>query len=254
MMEARHEQGRKKILKILAIESSNQTMSVATMENGLVSAEFTRNGNLQHSTQLMPAIEQVMKSSGWLPQNVDCIAVAKGPGSYTGVRIGATIAKTLAWTLNKPLVPVSSLKVLAANGILSGMKIIPIIDARRRNLYTGIYEWKDQKLMEVMPDSHLASEELWKQLAKNKEDYLFVGQDIPVFHERIQEVLGERAHFSQSQDWLPRAGVLAALAVESPAVDAHLFTPEYLKKPEAEEKWQETHQGDRKGDYIERID
>lgn len=241
-------------MKILAIESSNQTMSVATMEDGLVVTEYTRNGNLQHGTQLMPAIEKVMESSNWTPQELNQIAITKGPGSYTGVRIGATIAKTLAWTLNKPLVPVSSLKVLAANASLSEMKIIPLIDARRRNVYVGMYQMKNEKLVEILPDRHIESEQLFEQLSERRESYLFVGQDIPLYKERIQEVLGERAYFIQKENRLPRASALATLSIDSPVVETHLFIPEYLKKPEAEEKWQQTHQEVRKGGYIERID
>lgn len=241
-------------MKILAIESSNQTMSVATMENGLVVAEYTRNGNLQHSTQLMPAIEQVMKSSGWKPFELDRIAVTKGPGSYTGVRIGATIAKTLAWTLNKPLIPISSLKVLAANGLLSDAIIIPLIDARRRNVYASIYHVQNGKLENILPDQHIASEDFFQILSTYEDDFLFVGQDVFLYRERLRELFGERARFIQTQDTLPRAAVLAALAVDSPSVETHLFIPEYLKKPEAEEKWQQVHQEDGKDGYIERID
>lgn len=246
--------GRKNILKILAIESSNQTMSVATMEDGLLVAEYTRNGKLQHSTQLMPAINQVMESSGWKPQELDQIAVTKGPGSYTGVRIGATIAKTLAWTLKIPLVPISSLQVLAANGLLSDMKIVPLIDARRKNVYAGIYQVKNKKLINLSPDEHFTSEDLFHQLEQQEGSYLFIGQDVSLYKERIQEILGERAQFTPLQDRLPRAVTLATLSLDSPAVETHLFIPEYLKKPEAEEKWQQTHQEVRKGGYIERID
>lgn len=242
------------VLKILAIESSNQTMSVATMENGLVVAEYTRNGNLQHSTQLMPAIEQVMEGSGWKMGEVDRIAVAKGPGSYTGVRIGATIAKTLAWTLGKDLVPVSSLKVLAANVSSATALIIPLIDARRKNIYTGGYKWENGQLVEVIADVHLASEAFFLQLLEREEPLLFVGQDLPLYEDRIKELFGERAQCTHPKEWLPRAGVLASLAAEGSSVDVHLFTPEYLKKPEAEENWQKAHEGERKGEYVERID
>ena len=122
-------------MKILAIESSNQTMSVATVENGLVVSEYTRNGNLQHSTQLMPAVETVINASNWQPADLDQVVISKGPGSYTGVRIGATIAKTLAWTLKKPLIPVSSLKLIASNALSFEGLIIPVIDARRKNVH-----------------------------------------------------------------------------------------------------------------------
>lgn len=241
-------------LKILAIESSNQTMSVATMEDGLVVAEYTRNGNLQHSTQLMPAIEYVLKSSDWEPKDLDKVAVSKGPGSYTGVRIGVTIAKTLAWTLNKPLIAVSSLKVLAANSMFFEGLIIPLMDARRGNLYTAGYKVINGILEEVLAETHVASTEWFDRIDQETHSILFIGQDIPKYEEQIREHFGNRAQFAHKNEWLPRAGILASLAKDELKEDVHTFIPEYLKKPEAEENWQKTHQEPRKGEYVERID
>lgn len=241
------------ILKILAIESSNQTMSVATVENGLVVSEYTRNGNLQHSTQLMPAVETVINASNWQPADLDQVIISKGPGSYTGVRIGATIAKTLAWTLKKPLIPVSSLKLIASNAHSFEGLIIPVIDARRKNIYAGVYQIEEGQLTSKTADVHAESEVFFQSLEKETEPLMFIGQDIPLYKERIQEIFGSRAHFAPVQDWLPRAGNLAFLAETEVAVDAHIFTPEYLKKPEAEENWQKAHAGEEKGDYVERI-
>lgn len=243
-------------MKILAIESSNQTMSTATVEDGLVVAEYTRNGNLQHSTQLMPAIETVLTKSGWKPADLDRIAVSQGPGSYTGVRIGATIAKTLAWTLNKPLVPVSSLELLAANASMSPCSIVPLINARRKQVYAGIYKEENGKPRALRPDAYLDSEVFFQELAQGDPEgtYLFVGQDVPLFEGRIRELLGERAQFAPSHEWLPRAGTLAVLAQEAEPVDAHLFVPQYLKKSEAEENWEKLHKQEGEGDYVERTD
>ena len=151
-------------MKILAIESSNQTMSAAVCENGRLLAEVTTNGNLQHSTQLMPAVDHVMQLAGWKPADLERIAVAKGPGSYTGVRIGATIAKTLAWTLAIPLVPISSLKVIAGNCEGAAHKLVPMIDARRGNCYTAVYQFEDNLLVERIADTHIASEEWFQRL------------------------------------------------------------------------------------------
>lgn len=247
-------EGRKSSLKILAIESSNQTMSTATVEDGLVVAEYTRNGNLQHSTQLMPAVQAVMEKSGWQPQDVDRIAVAEGPGSYTGVRIGATIAKTLAWTLGKPLVPISSLKIIAANARLSPYRIVPLMNARRQQVYTGVYKEEQGRLECLRADAHLSSEAFFQELAADGETYLFIGQDLPLFEGRIQELLQDRALFAPRQEWLPRAGTLACLAEQEEPMEAHLFVPRYLKKSEAEENWQKLHQQEGEGDYVERTD
>jgi tRNA threonylcarbamoyladenosine biosynthesis protein TsaB len=250
----RNRLGRKSFLKILAIESSNQTLSVATMEDGLVVAEYTRNGNLQHSTQLMPAVQDVLQAANWTPQDLDRIAISKGPGSYTGVRIGATIAKTLAWTLDKPLIPVSSLKVLAANIDHFDGLVVPIMDARRNNMYTAAYEITNGQIEEELAECHIASEDWFNQLKETNQPILFVGQDLSNYQDAIEANLGQQAHFSLKKQWLPSAGVLANLAITAEAEDVHIFTPEYLKKPEAEENWQKTHEGSRKGDYVERID
>lgn len=241
-------------MKVLAIESSNQTMSAAVVDNGRLVAEINTNGNLQHSTQLMPAIDRVLIIAGWEPSDLERIAVAKGPGSYTGIRIGATIAKTLAWTLGLPLVPVSSLKIIAANGEGATERIIPIIDARRKNCYTGIYRYENQTLVNLIPDSHVASEEWFSRLLAEEGNYLFIGEDITIYKERISELFGERARFASESQALPRASVLAALSTNETEIDPHLFVPEYLKNPEAEEKWQEVHHDKRREDYVERID
>ncbi|AQS54386.1 tRNA threonylcarbamoyladenosine biosynthesis protein TsaB [Jeotgalibaca dankookensis] len=241
-------------MKILAIESSNQTMSVATLDEGLLVAEYTTNGNLQHSTQLMPAIEHILNGSNWQPSNLDRIVVTKGPGSYTGIRIGVTIAKTMAWSLNKPLIAVSSLKLIASNASYFQGLIVPLIDARRKNVYAGVYRVEDTVLTEVMPDQHLPSERLFQLLKEEKQPLLFIGQDVLTFKEDITNALGEQAIIANQKDWLPRASNLVTLALTEEVVDAHLFTPEYLKKPEAEENWQKANASKQKGEYVERID
>ena len=241
-------------MKILAIESSNQTMSAAVCENGRLLAEVTTNGNLQHSTQLMPAVDHVMKLAGWKPADLECIAVAKGPGSYTGVRIGATIAKTLAWTLAIPLVPISSLKVIAGNCEGAAHKLVPLIDARRGNCYTAVYQFEDNLLVERIADTHIASEEWFQRLLAEEGTYLFVGEDVSKYRERIGELFKERALFAGESQALPRASVLATLSESATAEDPHTFVPSYLKKPEAEEKWEQQHLSNRREDYVERVD
>ena len=109
-------------------------------------------------------------------------------------------------------------------------------------------------LRQIAADTHAESEVFFQTLLNEEGPLLFIGQDIPHNKERIQELFGSRAHFAPQHDWLPRAGNLAFLAETEEPVDAYLFTPEYLKKPEAEENWQKTHEGSRKGDYVERID
>ena len=109
---------------------------------------------INHSLRAMPAIDEIFEKVGIAPSEIDAIAVSEGPGSYTGVRIGVTIAKTLAWTLKKPLIGVSSLKqLLQMDSSLNGL-ICPIVDARRENVYAGAYEYKNGKLISVIEDGH----------------------------------------------------------------------------------------------------
>lgn len=110
----------------------------------------------------MPAIDELLKECGLKPSDLTQIAVAKGPGSYTGVRIGVTIAKTLAWSLNIPVKTVSSLEVLAANGRFFQGLICPLFDARRGQVYTGLYQYRDGKLHGLEEDQNILLEDWLK--------------------------------------------------------------------------------------------
>ncbi len=128
---------------ILALETSNQAMSVAVMNDHDLLGEITINRKQTHSQQLMPAIEQLMAASALTPEQLDRIVVADGPGSYTGIRIAVTTAKTLAYTLEKELVGISSLAVLAANVRRTDAIIVPLMNARRNQVFAGGYQWLD---------------------------------------------------------------------------------------------------------------
>ena len=122
----------------LLIDTSNQPLSVALMQNDEVLAEITTDSKQNHSVQLMPAISQLFEQSKIAKQKLDAIIVAEGPGSYTGLRIGVTVAKTLAYALNVKLYGVSSLKALAATIDHTDKLLVPVFDARRQAVYTGI--------------------------------------------------------------------------------------------------------------------
>ena len=136
---------------VLAIDTSNTTLSVALVENNEILIEVIEATKNDHSKRLMPTIEALFKKVNRTPKELDLIAVAEGPGSYTGVRIGVTVAKTLAWTLNKPLVGVSSLEILARN-IKEDAYIIPLFDARRQTVFAGVYEGASSNV--VISDGH----------------------------------------------------------------------------------------------------
>lgn len=235
-------------MKILAFDTSNQTLAVAVLENQQTIAEFQLNRKMNHSLTLMPAIEHVMKVSGLTPKDLDRIVVAQGPGSYTGIRIAVTTAKTLANTLDIELVGVSSLKSLAANTNDSRL-IVPIMDARRNNVYTGIYQWENGQLNTIINDQHIALESL---LSEIKETAIFVGET-EKFAEQIRAALPTAEIKVDDRINLPNGVTLGQLgSYAEPIADVQGFVPAYLKRVEAEEKWLQTHQpGDE--NYVEKI-
>lgn len=238
-------------MNVLAIDTSNQTMSVAVINQQQILGQIQTTVNKNHSQTLMPAIETLMTSIHMKPAELDRIVVAQGPGSYTGLRIGVTTAKTLADTLKIELVGISSLKTIAANCIGRTEWIVPLFDARRKNVYAGVYQWKNGELVNILPDQHIALEELLTQL-KGQPVY-FVGEDIQKFQESIEQIFPE-AICNTVLSWnYPNGVILAELGLIEPAISSvHPFLPLYLKRVEAEEKWLETHEV-KEESYVEKI-
>ncbi|ALS00896.1 tRNA threonylcarbamoyladenosine biosynthesis protein TsaB [Enterococcus silesiacus] len=239
-------------MRILAIDTSNQTLTVAVCEEKKIIGQYTITVKRNHSLTLMSAITQLVKDVGLTPKDIDRIVVAQGPGSYTGLRIGVTTAKTLAYTLNKELVGVSSLKTLAANCTgISGL-IVPLFDARRNNVYTGAYEYNEGVLTSVIADQHIAFEEWLLQLKEFNQVY-FVGEDVEKFRLQITSILPNAKICTIAQWQIPNAAVLAELGrVSEPVNDIHQFLPNYLKRVEAEENWLKDHTPEVEN-YVEKI-
>lgn len=216
----------------LGIDTSNSPLSIALAKDDTILIEETSNLKINHSLTAMPAVEDLMAKAKVNPSQLTHIAVAEGPGSYTGVRIGLTIAKTLAWSLKIPLHMVSSLKVLAANGQFFDGIICPLMDARRGTAFMGAYD--GESLEPVIPDQHSDVKEFLPQLKELGLPVLFVGMDIEIHKETIREVLGDQAVFSAPQNRLPRASNLIMLAKQSAEKNVHHAVPEYRRITEAE--------------------
>ncbi|MEK3763816.1 MULTISPECIES: tRNA (adenosine(37)-N6)-threonylcarbamoyltransferase complex dimerization subunit type 1 TsaB [unclassified Solibacillus] len=222
----------------LGIETANAPLSVAIVKENKVLVEVVQNIKLTHSVGAMPAIEEVIKKAGLVPADIEAVAVSEGPGSYTGVRIGVTLAKTLAWSLKKPLVGVSSLKVLAANARISNYAICSLIDARRQNVYAAVYE--SGSLNTVIEDYHDHIDGLLLKLQQLNRPILFIGSDVEVYFEKIHHVLGDLAIRAPYTMDLPRASELIALAQQMPLPNiesTHTFVPQYRRIAEAEANW-----------------
>ncbi|MBC2369209.1 tRNA (adenosine(37)-N6)-threonylcarbamoyltransferase complex dimerization subunit type 1 TsaB [Listeria booriae] len=224
---------------ILGIDTSNDTLGVSLWRDQAVVGEFITNLKKNHSIRLLPAIADLMKTCDITPQDLAKIAVAEGPGSYTGLRIGVTVAKTMAWDLKIPLVGVSGLELMAQNGRFFDGLVVPIMDARRGNVYAGVYEAQGETMVVKKADGHHAFADLLQTLAPLNERILFIGDAVTAFATEAAEVLGDRAIFAKEALRYPRPAFLGELASEAQGVDAHSFVPKYLKLAEAESKWLE---------------
>jgi tRNA threonylcarbamoyladenosine biosynthesis protein TsaB len=223
-------------MTVLAIDTSTNVMGIALMKEKQIIGEVITYINKNHSVRLMPAIEQLMKECNVKPNELTKIAVAKGPGSYTGVRIGVTVAKTLAYTLNIPLVGISSLKLLAANGRYFNGLVCSLFDARRTQLYTGLYDAKNGQIETVIDDCNILREQWVEQLKTYEQPILFVGNDVSLHEDYLKEALGDMAVFTNQNNQRPSELAYFSL-IEKEEESVHHFTPEYLRLAEAEANW-----------------
>ncbi|HBI02939.1 MAG TPA: tRNA (adenosine(37)-N6)-threonylcarbamoyltransferase complex dimerization subunit type 1 TsaB [Paenibacillaceae bacterium] len=228
-------------MKLLAIDTSNLTLGVSVCTEDKVLGEFTTNIRKNHSIRLMPMVAQVLEELDMETAELSAVAVAKGPGSYTGVRIGVVSAKSMAWALNLPLVGVSSLEVLAWNGANFPGLIFPLFDARRGQVYGGIYRWGSNGMETVENDRIILLRDALDSLKSMGEPVLFLGEDLQIHKETIEETMGTQAFFAPASYSLPRPAHLAMAAFrmlrEGKTEDRERFTPSYLQLAEAEAKW-----------------
>ncbi|MCO4472430.1 glycoprotein endopeptidase [Streptococcus infantarius subsp. infantarius] len=230
------------MMKVLAFDTSSKALSVAILDGENLLADVTVNIKKNHSINLMPAIDFLMKAVDLKPTDLDRISVAQGPGSYTGLRMAVATAKTLAYTLNIELVGVSSLYALAAAADFDGL-VVPVIDARRNNVYAGFY--KDGQSLK--DDQHMNFADVLEAV-KDEESVMFVGE-VANFSNQIAESLPQAKVLSV----LPSAYAIGKRGQELQPVDVDSFVPSYLKRVEAEENWLKTHIENSSANYVNRI-
>lgn len=223
-------------MKLLALDSSALTATVALAEDGILRCEITLNTALTHSQTLMPMVDEALSLTGWNIGEIDRFVCAHGPGSFTGLRIGIGTVKGLAMGVDKPCVGVSTLKALAYNMWGTEKTIVPIMDARRGEVYAGVYRQEGDSLIQVAPDRALPLTDLCAELSG---DCIFLGDGVPVHKETIENLLGDRAQFAPLSHNLPRAAALLAAAENTPSVSYHELSPVYLRKSQAEREYEE---------------
>lgn len=167
-------------MKILALDSTAKVASVALCEDGQLLGELTLNNGNTHSQTLLPMVEFLLDKFDLSPLDIDLLAVAAGPGSFTGVRIGVATIKGLAFGQNKPCTGVSTLEALAYNLCDYDGLICPVMNARRQQVYTALFRAKDGKLERLMPDSAIAIAELDQKLSQYNEPVRLCGDGYDV--------------------------------------------------------------------------
>jgi len=236
-------------LPVLGIEAATPVASVGVVGKGGILAERLVNNKRHHSVNLLPMVRDVLSDAEVEPERLRGIAVSSGPGSFTGLRIGMAVAKTLAQVWNLPVVGISTLETLAQP--LAGHRnlLCPILNARRNEVYAAVYLTVDNKLKLLSGPEALDIEKLvllleclLKRHAKNGEGAVtFLGDGVPVYKEELGSSLGAKADFASSAMWFPRGAVTAHLGRErimaGEGVDPLSLQPEYIRLSEAEVKW-----------------
>ena len=212
---------------ILGIDTSTKicTCSIFDSENGVI-AETSLSVKKNHSNIVMPIIDNLFKISDLTINDIDKIAVAIGPGSFTGVRIALGIAKGLAMALNKPLIAVNELDILEAIADGNENEIIPLIDARKERVY---YKYQNKYV-----DDYLIN--LISNFDKNKK-YVFVGDGAINYKNILKDNLGENAIILPMFNAFPRASILCELAINKEEANIYTLEPEYISKSRAEKKF-----------------
>ncbi len=225
-------------MKILAIEASSLVASVAILTDDIITAEYTMNHKITHSQTLMPMIDEIVRRTETDLKQLDAIAVSGGPGSFTGLRIGSATGKGLGQALNIPLIHVPTLDAMAYNAFGYDGLICPIMDARRAQVYTGIYSFQKNEFTIHLQNSAIAIEELISTLNKTGRKVVFIGDGIPVFSKLIDETASFEHCYAPANMNRQRAASVAVLGAkyftEGRIEAAQMHLPEYLRVSQAE--------------------
>lgn len=224
-------------MKILALESSAIAASVCLCEDDFLIAQSYENSGLTHSVTLLPMAEQLLDRVGVRLEDVDVIAVAAGPGSFTGLRIGVSAAKGLAWALDKPCAKVSTLAAMAWNLSAMGGAICPVMDARRAQVYNALFTSDGQTVTRLTPDRAISVEELAGELEKTDGEQILVGDGSQLcYNDFVKRGIKARMvspNLCYQQAWgVARAGW--ELAKAGKLISAGELVPDYHRLSQAE--------------------
>lgn len=224
---------------VIGIDTSGSVCSVACADGDRLLCEFSTDHKKTHSEALVPMLDVMLDKCGLALEDADCIAVAKGPGSFTGLRIGAACAQGLGLAINKPVVGVSTLMALSYNLCYSSYLVCPIMDARRNEVYTAAYRFDGTEPFgtEVIEPVAIPLSELLLQLGDLGEPVVFLGDGVPVYRETIDREMGLSHEYAPAHLNMQRAASIAVIGQGlflKSGGNPQEFSLTYLRRPQAE--------------------
>lgn len=226
-------------MRTLAIETTERIGSVAAFQGAELVAEALLTSDQRSAQSLAPALAELLKQLGWQAAEVDLIALTSGPGSFTGLRIGVTMAKTLAYAVGAEVLGVNTLEVIAAQVSPSDGKITAVIDAQRGQLYSASFTRENNAAIGCAEETHIVDCADW--LAQRQTGELVTGPGLA----RLTDDLPPDVTVVEQQEWAPRAATVGMLAIadyeHGRRDDLFRLVPQYYRPSAAEEKWIERH-------------
>ena len=224
---------------ILGIETSTKTGSVAVVSDKAVIAQYSLNIEITHSERLMSTVDRVLRDTGIALSQLDGFAVATGPGSFTGLRIGVSTVKGLAFATGKPTAAVPTLYALAWNVPHAALPVCPLLDARKNEVYAAVYTSDGSALRQAMPEAVVPLSRLGDLVSGRA---VFTGEAALLYRDEIETMFGERALFAPRSVILPAAAAVAEIGLgmirTGRQTDIDSLAPTYIRRPEAEVAWE----------------
>ncbi len=225
-------------MKILAIDSSGLTATCALVEDDILLAEYTISHKKTHSETLMPMIDEICSMTETDISEVDALAIAGGPGSFTGLRIGSATVKGIAEAIDKPVISVPTVDALAMNLWGCSDIIVPLMDARRNETYSGIYTFEDESLKIIKSQNAGPLDNVLSEIDEIGKKTVFLGDGVPVFKEQIELKLKTGHYYAPASCNRQRAACVGVLAgiyyAKGRYVTAAEHVPVYLRMSQAE--------------------
>ena len=223
---------------ILALESSAKAASAALMEDGSLIAQYSQCSGLTHSRTLLPMVEDMLKNTEKTLSDVELFAVAHGPGSFTGIRIGVSTVKGLAWACGTKCVGVSTLEAMAWHGLMSGDILCPVMDARRSQVYNALFESDGEKISRLCPDRAIGLAQLADELKETGREALLIGDGAQISFDCLTAAGVKCRMAPENLRWQSAWGVGMAALGKTPGTADELL-PVYLRLSQAERERQE---------------